>query len=161
MVSAGCADAVSVAVAPKTRKVASVFIVLLIPQSYDPRRASLLGIYWPRDTSSNCNRRLLPKIYLPALPIGHADVIELTQAITPGRAVKRVVRRPERNHVHANGPGHFNGFRDVLGMIVPVEQKIFPFQDRLVRTARVAIRHHVAHGGVGFVEIASLHVFFA
>ena len=46
------------------------------------------------------------------------------------------MRRPERNRVHARGAGHFNGALDDGSAVVPVEEEIFPLEDRLREAAR-------------------------
>ena len=81
--------------------------------------------------------------------------------IPPRQAVKWIVRRPERNDVHADFLRHFDGALDGLRMVVPVEQEIFPFQHRRFQAARVAIRHHRLHRGVSLLKTALMHVFRA
>ena len=44
-------------------------------------------------------------------------------------------------------------------MIIPVEEQIFPFKQRLGEFARIAIRSHLLHRIVGFLEVATVHVF--
>jgi hypothetical protein len=86
-------------------------------------------------------------------------MVHEAEMVAPGHAVKRIVRRRERNDVHVRRLRQLNGALDGFGVVVPVEQQIFPLHDRLAAAARVAIGHHFLHCGVGFFKTAAQHVF--
>src|SRR5581483_9878957 len=111
---------------------------------------------WCASGAWSFGRTRAAQIHFPALPIRDSNVVQPPESITPGPAIKRVIRRPEGDGVQAGFLRHFDRAFNRGVAVVPIEQQIFPLDQRLGQTARVAVINERLDVGVGLVEAAAM-----
>src|SRR5262245_28186473 len=102
---------------------------------------------------------LSSQVHFDAFPGSFAKTVQQTQPIAPRYAVERIRRRPEGNEIQSRVLRHCDRALERSRMVVPIEQKVFPFQDRLRKPARIAEGHYVLHRRVSLGETSTVHVF--
>src|SRR5439155_2296760 len=99
------------------------------------------------------------QIHLTAFPTLKAYIVQETEAATEGKSIEWVVGRPEGDRIDAGVPGHFNGSLDSPAAVVPVEQEIFPLDQRLGEPTGVSVADQRLHVAVSLFKTAVVLVF--
>ncbi len=86
-------------------------------------------------------------------------MVEHPEAVAPRKSVIGIIGRPEGNGVHAGLPGHFNGAFNGSAPVVPIEEQIFPLDERTGEAFGVAIVHERLHVLISLFEAAKFLVF--
>src|ERR1019366_6940604 len=100
-----------------------------------------------RSSAARVVRDFRAQNHLAPFPAFDADVVHLPHMVAPRHAVKRITSGPERNDVHAAFLRQRNRPLDRLRTVVPIEQKIFPLQNRRFQPARVPVFGDAFHRG--------------